>query len=317
MPETTRKIHFPLNALFFLTALGLTAWATGAHAQSPAPTTPSTPTTVVTPTDHLYQLTSQWLGLPYGIGPLGEGDGGNYDQDPLYRFDQFDCVTFVETAIASVTTTDFAAFEKKMNQIRYENGKVDFVSRNHFSEVDWLPNNLQNGTLYEVIGQAEKKASKPFPYAVATIDKKNWYAKMTLATLKVAGLTDRQKRKRLKDLQSEGKKMPAEVSRLPYIPTEEFFGTDGSFKSDVIDGLPNVMVLSVIRPGWDLKAAIGTEMNISHQGFLLKMGSKWVVRHATNDSRNRVVEDSLEDFLKKFIGSPTIRGIHIVGVTGL
>lgn len=311
MPETARKIYFPLFAsvLFFL---GLGVAAPVAHAQVSAPSG-----AVVTPTDHLYQLTSQWLGLPYAGGPLGEGAGGRYDQDPLYRFDQFDCVTFVETAIASVTTQDFASFEKKMNQIRYENGKVDFVSRNHFSEVDWIPNNIRSGILYEVMDQAEKSASKPLPFAVATIDKKSWYAKMSAATLKVAGLNERQTRKRVKELQDEGKKMPNEVSRLPYIPTEEFFAVDGSFKADVIQGLPHVMVLSVVRPGWDLKATIGTEMNISHQGILLRLGQDWVVRHATTDSRARVVEDRLEDFLKKFIGSTTIKGIHLVGVTGV
>ena len=74
----------------------------------------------------------QYLGTPYLRNPLGEGVAP--DTDPLIRFDAFDCTTFVETALANGDV-------KKLNKIRYKNGEIDFLNRNHFIESEWIPNN--------------------------------------------------------------------------------------------------------------------------------------------------------------------------------
>lgn len=75
---------------------------------------------------------AQYLGAKYVSDPLGEGTG--YDADPLIRDDAFDCVTFVETAMAD---GDVA----RLTKIRYKDGIVGFERRNHFIETDWLTNN--------------------------------------------------------------------------------------------------------------------------------------------------------------------------------
>ena len=75
---------------------------------------------------------AQYLGARYLNDPLGEGIAP--DPDPLIRTDAFDCTTFVETSLAA---GDVGALTK----IRYKNGDVDFVNRNHFIESDWIPNN--------------------------------------------------------------------------------------------------------------------------------------------------------------------------------
>ena len=91
-------------------------------------------------------FSAEFLGLPYGTsGPLGEGVSGRYDQDPLYRFDTFDCTTFVETVVSLSLSKDVDAFENAMNRIRYEGGEVEFLKRNHFPSLQWIPNNLSNG----------------------------------------------------------------------------------------------------------------------------------------------------------------------------
>src|SRR5690606_32543867 len=46
------------------------------------------------------KLSSIFLGSDYVGDPLGEGESGVYDRDPLYRFDAFDCTTYVETVLA-------------------------------------------------------------------------------------------------------------------------------------------------------------------------------------------------------------------------
>ena len=79
-----------------------------------------------------HYIGEEYLGAPYVLDPLGEGIAP--DTDPTIRFDAFDCTTFVETALANGDID-------KLNKIRYKDGKIDFLNRNHFIETDWLPNN--------------------------------------------------------------------------------------------------------------------------------------------------------------------------------
>ncbi len=74
----------------------------------------------------------QYLGAKYASSPLGEEM--KPDIDPLIRDDAFDCTTFVETALSG-------GDRNTLNQIRYQDGNIGFLSRNHFIESDWLRNN--------------------------------------------------------------------------------------------------------------------------------------------------------------------------------
>ncbi len=90
------------------------------------------------------------LGASYQAGALGEGLSGEYDRNPLYRFDRFDCETYVDTVVALALATNFLDFKKKLNQIRYKHAHIDFFQRNHFPSADWIPNSKKNGTIQEL-----------------------------------------------------------------------------------------------------------------------------------------------------------------------
>jgi D-alanyl-D-alanine carboxypeptidase/D-alanyl-D-alanine-endopeptidase (penicillin-binding protein 4) len=81
------------------------------------------------------------LGTPYDDGPLGEGPGAPYDSDPLIDLTRVDCVTYIEQAVALASSSDLKSATEFLQQIRYKGGKVDYASRNHFLEADWLRNN--------------------------------------------------------------------------------------------------------------------------------------------------------------------------------
>ena len=86
--------------------------------------------------DKINYYSSLFKGKVYQNSPLGEGKNGKYDKDDLYRFDKFDCLTFVETVLALTISSNFNEFKKNINNIRYKNGKVKFSSRNHFGWSD-------------------------------------------------------------------------------------------------------------------------------------------------------------------------------------
>lgn len=100
-----------------------------------------------------------FLGVPYISDPLGEGIAP--DNDPIIRFDAFDCTTFVETSLAGGDA-------QKLNKIRYRDGIPNFINRNHFIETDWLENNS------DIVENVSHKFGKTQVRHVI-IDKKNWF----------------------------------------------------------------------------------------------------------------------------------------------
>lgn len=89
----------------------------------------------------LRQVVLDSVGTPYQDGPLGEGPGAPYDPDPLIDLSKADCVTFVEQSAALALGRDYADVTAKLQQVRYQDGAVDYARRNHFMIADWVPNN--------------------------------------------------------------------------------------------------------------------------------------------------------------------------------
>jgi hypothetical protein len=83
---------------------------------------------------------ARFLGKPYLLHPL--------DEKTLYRFDAFDCETYVDTVLALVFSNNNDEFKKNMNEIRYADGKPTFYTRNHFPSADWIPHNVKKGFVY-------------------------------------------------------------------------------------------------------------------------------------------------------------------------
>lgn len=91
--------------------------------------------------DSFILFTEKSLGVKYKGDPLGEGEYETYDKDPLYNFKEADCVTFIEQCLALSISKSFKDFLPNLNKIRYKNGKIGILTRNHYSLADWLPNN--------------------------------------------------------------------------------------------------------------------------------------------------------------------------------
>lgn len=104
---------------------------------------------------------SGYLEAKYVSDSLGEASLP--DDDPLIRFDAFDCTTFVETVLADGNL-------EKLTKIRYTNGIPDFINRNHFIETDWIKNNA------DLVYNATEKYGET-KLRTVVIDKQNWMKK--------------------------------------------------------------------------------------------------------------------------------------------
>jgi hypothetical protein len=83
------------------------------------------------------------LGAPYVLSPLGEGSGR--DPDPRFRLDAFDCMTFVETALALGSAANLDEARAALDDVRYGTGAPAWVTRNHEVLSQWIPRNVEKG----------------------------------------------------------------------------------------------------------------------------------------------------------------------------
>jgi hypothetical protein len=103
------------------------------------------------------------LGAPYLPSPLGEGTGR--DPDPRFRLDAFDCMTFVETALALASASSLDEARCALDDLRYAGGPA-FAARNHEVLSQWLPSNLEKGWIADatapLAGSAKWFAAKEY-----------------------------------------------------------------------------------------------------------------------------------------------------------
>jgi D-alanyl-D-alanine carboxypeptidase/D-alanyl-D-alanine-endopeptidase (penicillin-binding protein 4) len=81
------------------------------------------------------------MGTPVRLGPLGEGPGALPDPEPRINLKEVDCVTYVEQCLALALDEAVRDPVEALDRIRYRNGQVGFLQRNHYMVLDWIPNN--------------------------------------------------------------------------------------------------------------------------------------------------------------------------------
>ena len=175
---------------------------------------------------HEATIGEKYLGTPYIKDPLGEGIAP--DTDPLIRFDAFDCTTFVETVLANDDVN-------KLNKIRYKDGKIGFLNRNHFIETEWLPNNTDF---------VENVSAK--------------YGKTAIRTVKI------NRSAWLKNIHHISVPKSIKTAHLEYIPYENL---------GRIETTEPLVVLFAFNGNPEIIKKTGTDLIVHHMGFLLPDGT--------------------------------------------
>lgn len=250
-------------------------------------------------------LTASFLGKPYLVNPLGEGADAEIEPGPLYRFDGFDCVTYVNTVLALALSHDEHTFLQRLLQINYYDATPLFQKRFHFMSVDWNPQNQKNNILCDITQKIVDEKNKPiYLLAEGEIDRPGWF-------LKRAETGDSSRAAVLRNMASLVEK---EYAVLPYLPLAVLFDENQMPRKYCFEQFPSVCVLEIVRPNWQLFDKIGTNLHVSHVGFVIRKSSgELFFRHASSEQKY-VVEVPLFDYLKQYLESATIKGIHIEAV---
>jgi hypothetical protein len=168
------------------------------------------------------QSANKYIGAPYVLDPLGEGVDGKFDTDPIRRTDVFDCLTFVETVLADTGRVNLQC-------IRYKDCDIDWFSRNHWMETEWIPNTIELGLITPITSTNTSTH--------ATVNLPQWYYEKTGA---------------------ENNARPFEMS-IAYIPRD-------NITPEFLQALPYNTLIAFIR--CDIKNNIVTGDMITHVGFL-------------------------------------------------
>src|SRR3990167_5569228 len=240
----------------------------------------------------------QFLGMPYLGGAQGEGELGEFDQSPLWRFDVFDCLTYVNNVLALSLSRNKTEFVKKLLQINYYDSIAKYENRFHFMSVDLNLQNQKNKIVTDITASIADVA-----YAEGEIDRPNWFLHRSEKDIKLLKpLLANEMKKRLEKLKEISKKVKKEWTRVPYLPLTSLF--------DVFDKIPHAAIIEIVRPNWNLKEKIGTNLHVSHLGFAIRRKNELFFRHASSEKK-QVVEVLLSEYLKNCLSSETIKGINI------
>lgn len=227
------------------------------------------------------KISDSFLNKPYLLHAQGEGMNGEFDQGPLYRTDMFDCTTFVEMVLALAQAKNLAEFKQYINQVRYAQGEVAFVKRNHFMSVDWNKNNQQQGFIRDITDQL----GLSYRTANTVIDKPNWYRHLPPDEIKLLqSVPAAEFNALLTKLHNYALTTKPETSQLKYIPLDQLYSAkDGKLlpNAAAFAAIPSGSIIEVVRPNTDLRARIGTRLDVLHMGLAIRTSEGLMFRHAS------------------------------------
>lgn len=231
------------------------------------------------------QISGQFLGLPYVNGPLGEGPGSEPDSDPLIRFDQFDCTTYIETVMAMNLAKTSDEVLPWMNFIRYNSPQISFKTRNHVTSYDWIPHLTANHLVDDVTRSLFKNDYKT---KETLITKASWFKKMH-------NIEDN---------------TPAAIVELDYLPKEAILKNP-----KLLNNIPDGSIINYVRKNWINIEKTGTDLAVSHQGLLIVKNGVPYFRHASSAKAiMAVTEEPLINYIKGLKSNSTHLGINILKI---
>jgi hypothetical protein len=260
----------------------------------------------------LEYFSAAFLGQRYLNGALGEGAEGEFDQSPLYRSDAFDCMTYVSTVLALVNANTVPEFKEMIKKINYQNGLVLYQNRNHFTSIEWNPNNEKHGLIKDITMDIHDQNNQSVAKMISVyINKKAWYDNKTLSSIKLLSpITPAKQQQLLQRLRGLSREMSNQDSHLPYVPLTVLFNKQGQANQFIFDQIPSDSIIEIVRFNWDAKPHLGTKLDVSHLGFAVRTSQGLVYREASQ-IKNKVIDIPLAEYLQGYLNTPTVKGINI------
>jgi hypothetical protein len=128
----------------------------------------------------IVHLARKNIGQPYDLYLLGEMPFEYYDPQPIYCLQKSDCVVYCEHTYAMALAQNWSGFMLLLQRIRYRDGQLGVVTRNHYTEADW---NVSNRWLVKDI-TAEIAGDRALRFK-QKIDRKKFFKKRYQLTVDI------------------------------------------------------------------------------------------------------------------------------------
>jgi hypothetical protein len=224
--------------------------------------------------DRISFWSAQILKKPGLLSHLGAGPKIN-DLAPLMA-SKYDCTTYIETVGALAKSASPGEFYDHLISIRYKGGDISYEGRNHFPEIDWIPNNSKAGHIRDITAMVADKGGLEAPSVTKRIYKLKWFKAQNNAYASRALAA------------ADGGNDGVEA-RVQYIPLSQMM--------NVISHVPQGSVINIVRNDRPQQPVL-----ITHQGFLVWKGSTPYFRHVTREKR--VVEVPFAEYASKLKNMP-------------
>ena len=230
-------------------------------------------------TQKIETLSAVFTNLPYQFEPLGEGASGQFNQEPLYRFDKFDCQTYVSTILALARAKNVQSFQRNIDLIDYKNGKISFITRNHFADANWVPENIRNGFIRDINDQV---AGKNVVLAKTYIDRKTWFQNLPTTRIHIANLSEQQENSKLIQLHHLSQFTKNQQAVIKYIPMSALFIGPQQLPSNIFNRIPSSAIILLVRPVTSGININGDNTAVSHMGYAIRYNNQLFLRAASS-----------------------------------
>lgn len=221
-------------------------------------------------TARLLDASARFLGTPYRLDPLGEGSGAP-DPDPLLRFDEVDCMTFVETAIALAQGGPPETLEARLTAIRYADAGPAFENRHHFFTAQWVPAQRRRGILRDVTSALAGEAGHP---------------ELAVRHVKEISRRDWQERTAGRRFSLPDSRAPIGSHQLSYVPIARVL--------ELAARIPSGTLFALVREDRPRSPFL-----VTHVGFVVQHGGKTWLRHAGRDIYGQVVDEEIGHYVRR------------------
>ena len=236
-----------------------------------------------------------FLNTTYEMWCVGEGPSGEINQKPIYRSDVFDCVSFTNTILAIVNSSNLDEFKQNYVAIKYKNSQVAYLNNNYFIEEDWLQHN-EPKYIESVTASPNDKIN--IKSAKTIIDYPAWINHHALKDIFYLQ-ADSNAAEKLDNLFKQAKNLKPKKNILPYFTHNDLLANKTLFKTP--------MVAIVVRDNWDASDLIGTHLNVSHLGILIPATNTYY--HASSYYK-KVVATDFNEYVKFSRDTSKANGFH-------
>jgi len=237
--------------------------------------------------ERLERISRAFVGRPYQVSPLGEGEPP--DRDPRVRYDVFDCLTFAETMLALSASSTEREVLRHLDDIRYGSVERSMATRNHVMESQWVPNNEGKRWIREVgsslSGAGVVRMTKVFSEASV-------------------------RRIPAKEMPVKANQLPMGPYTLPMVPIDRMLSVELQ--------IPAGSLLVVVRDDIDKHVSM-----VTHVGIVFRDARGAFVRHASGAPHREVIDERFGDFVarnKGFRSRPVlgfaIYALQVPGASG-